>query len=173
MWTIFVLLILGILFPLTQILNIFYAGSVMEMVDRSVITSSIVIVVVKAINLYATRKGLNELFYVIKGLDGEIHDECHILYMNATIKLGHQLYFTYLCPYISTCVLLLFQTIFSMPENRMWSSTYGYPFEWAHNEYIYLGRFICSRNCKHLHRNFCGCSRYLWCDFDSHFFNAY
>ncbi|XP_031621607.1 odorant receptor 33a-like [Contarinia nasturtii] len=113
------------------------------MVDRSVITSSIITNVVKALNLYATRSGLNEFLMVIKGLDAEIHDESHIFKMNATIKLGHQLYFWYLGPYVSTCVLLVFQTIFSSPVNRMWQSTYSFPFEWAQQHQIYTsGLFI-------------------------------
>lgn len=138
-WTVLVLIVLGFLFPITQILNIFFAHSVTEMVDRLVITSSVVVVVLKGMAIYSTRKGLNEFFEIIKGLDSEIHDDSQILQMNKTIKIGHQLYFSYLYPYISTCVLLVFQTIYSKPETRMWSSTYAYPFEWAQRTNIYVG----------------------------------
>ncbi|XP_055322119.1 odorant receptor 33a-like [Sitodiplosis mosellana] len=109
------------------------------MVDRSVITSSVVVVVVKAIALFTTRKGLNEFLEIIKSLDSEIHDESHIFQMNKTIKIGHRLYISYLYPYISTCVLLVFQTIYSKPETRMWSSTYAYPFKWAQRTNVYVG----------------------------------
>lgn len=113
------------------------------MVDRSVITSSVVIVVVKWVVLYTTQKGLNQFFELIKRLDSEIQDKKHIDQMNKTIKIGHQLYFAYLYPYISTCVLLVFQTIYSKPENRMWYSTYAYPFDWAKRSNVYVcGLFL-------------------------------
>lgn len=138
-WTVVIFLTLGFLFPISQILNIFFANSIIEMVDRSVITSSVVVVVVKGMALYTTRKGLNDFFETIKGLESEIYDESHITKMNKTIKIGHQLYFSYLYPYISTCVILIIQTIYSKPESRMWSSTYAYPFEWAQRTDIYVG----------------------------------
>lgn len=138
-WTVLVLIVLGFFFPISQILNIFFAHSIMEMVERLVITSSVVVVVLKGMAIYSTRKGLNEFFEINKGLDSEIRDDSQILQMNKTIKIGHQLYFSYLYPYISTCVLLVFQTIYSKPESRMWSSTYAYPFEWAQQTNIYVG----------------------------------
>lgn len=135
--------ILGILFPISLILNFFFVDSIIEMVDRSVITSSVIVVVLKALNLYATRSGFDEFLKIIKILDGEIHEESHIFQMNATIKLSHQLYFCYLFPYVSTCGLLAFQTLFSAPANRLWQSTYSYPFKWAQNNQIYTsGLFI-------------------------------
>lgn len=142
-WAVLIFLALGILFPLSQILNIFFAQSVAEMVDRSVITSSVVIVVVKGAVLHTTQKGLNQYFKLIKRLDSEVQDEKDIEQMNKTITIGHQLYFSYLYPYISTCVLLVFQTVYSKPENRMWYSTYAYPFDWAKRSNVYVcGLFL-------------------------------
>lgn len=142
-WTIIVFVLLGILFPFSQVLNIFFADSIMEMVDRSVITSSVVVVVIKAVNLYHKRNGLTDLFNELKKLDDDIKETSHIIQMNSTIKIGCQLYFTFLFPYISTCIVLVFQTIFSKPESRLWSSTYAYPFDWTHETHIYIsGLFI-------------------------------
>lgn len=142
-WTVVVFLVLGLLFPFSQILNIFFANSIMEMVDRSVITSSVVVVVIKALSLYANRKGFSEFLELLQELDGEITEVSHITQLNSAIKVGHRLYFTYLYPYVSTCVLLIFQTIYSRPEIRLWSSTYAYPFEWAQQTHIYVsGLFI-------------------------------
>lgn len=142
-WTFFVILLLGILFPFSQILNIFFADSITEMVDRSVITSSVVIVVVKALNLYTKRRELNEFFEIMKELDDEIQEEYQIQRMKSAIKISHQLFFAYFYPYISTCVLLVFQTIYSRPAIRLWSSTYAYPFDWAQKTKVYvIGLFI-------------------------------
>lgn len=142
-WTVIIFIVLGVLFPLSQIVNIIFVNSVTEMVDRSVITSSVVVVVIKALNLYANRKRLTELLNQLTDLDGEINELSHIQHINLAIKFGHRLYFTFLYPYISTCVLLVFQTIYSRPEIRLWSSTYEYPFEWAHQTHIYvIGLFI-------------------------------
>lgn len=142
-WTALVFFVFGIFFPLSQIVNVFFVNSVTEMVDRSVITSSVVVVVIKALNLYANRKKLTELLNQLKDLDGEINELSHIQHLNSAIKIGHRIYFTFFYPYILTCVLLVFQTFHSRPEIRLWSSTFAYPFEWAHQTNVYIsGLFI-------------------------------
>lgn len=142
-WTLFIFLVLGLLFPLSQILNIIFADSIIEMVDRSVITSSVVVVVIKALNLYIKRKELDDFFSEIKKLDIEIQEESQVQQISTAIKISHKLFFSYLYPYISTCVLLAFQTIYSRPAIRMWSSTYAYPFDWSQKTEIYVtGLFI-------------------------------
>lgn len=143
MWTMLIFITIGTLFPISQIVNIFFAKSVTEMAERMVITSSVIVVAAKAFILYINRKGLDDLLQLLKDLDGEIQERSHINQLNSAVKLGRQMYIAYLFPYISTCVLLVFQTIYSRPENRMWSSTYAYPFEWAQRPAVYVsGLFI-------------------------------
>lgn len=137
-WAVIVWLILGILYPCTLILSLFFADSIYEMAEHLVLTSSVVVLVIKAINLLLNRKELRQLFGQLEELDGDIREEPHVAQMQALILMSHRLYFSFLCPYIFTCVLLVFQAIFSSPETRMWSSTYSYPFDWAHFTYIYV-----------------------------------
>lgn len=137
-WAVIVWLILGIFYPLSLILNLIFAESIFEMAERLVITSSVVVLVIKAINLISNRNGLRQLFVQLKELDDGISDELHVAEMQSVIQISHRLYFSFLCSYISTCVLLVFQAIFSKPETRMWSSTYSYPYDWAHLSYVYV-----------------------------------
>lgn len=138
-WTMILFVIVGFLFPLSQILSIFFASSISEMVDRMVITSSVVIVVVKAINVYTKQEKLQEFFHVIKRLDKKITEEAHIAQFNEIIKFSQQMYFSFFYSFLSTCVVLVFQTIYSKPSRRLWSSTYSYPYEWAQHPYVYVG----------------------------------
>lgn len=142
LWTVLIFLVLGILFPLSQMLNIYFADTITEMVDRSIITSSVVVVVIKALNLYTNRNKLMEFFVNLKELDDEITETIHLQRLNSTVKLGQRLYFLFLYPYILTCILLVFQTIYSSPAIRLWMSTYAYPYEWAHQTPIYMSGLI-------------------------------
>lgn len=138
-WSWIFFLIVGVLFPFSQILSIFFAKSINEMVDRLIITSSAVVVVAKGLNLYTKCQQLMDFFAILRLLDREITETRHINQFNKVIRDAHRLYYLFLYPFIATCVLLVFQTIYSRPEIRLWSSTFTYPFEWAQDVCIYVG----------------------------------
>lgn len=138
-WTLTLFIFVGILFPLSIMLSVVFSNSISEMVDRMAIASSVIVVIVKAINVYKEQKKLEEFFHVAERLDKEITENDHISMFNGMLRFSQQIYFTFFYSFLSAWSMLVFQAIYSRPSSRLWSSTYSYPYEWAHHPYVYAG----------------------------------
>lgn len=142
LWSFITFITIGILFTLSLILSVFYSSSVDKIVDNLIITSSVVVVILKGINLFVNKSKLLELFQLLHRIDSQIHEEKHLSKFSIIFRDCRYLYTAYLYTFMPTVIMLIFQVIFSRPERRMWNSTYLYPYDWAKDPYAYYGGIV-------------------------------
>lgn len=137
LWTIISFIFVVFLLPISQIMNIILAQNVNDFVQQTVIASSLINVSLKCFNVYFQRSGLNELFHVLKEMDMDIVAVSHKAELDKAIKRIHRSFFTYLIFFNANWAFSVVQTYNAPPETKIWSSTYTYPFEWAHLSGVY------------------------------------
>lgn len=136
-WTIISFISVNLLLPISQIMNIFSAQNVNDFVQQTVISSSLINVSLKGFNLYYQRSGLNEMFDVLKEMDMDIVEGSHKTELNKAIKRIHRSFFTYLIFFNANWAFSVVQSYNAPSETKIWSSTYTYPFAWAHYSGVY------------------------------------
>lgn len=138
LWTIVNVFGLNIAFTLIEVSNTFYINSIDEMVDHLMITSTIFVTILKAINVLVHRKSILELFDLIRELDYDIEPVHHKIFI-PVLKISKFLFYAFLVSYLSCVSLVFVQIIFSEPQDRLYSSTHFYPNEFLHATGIYNG----------------------------------
>lgn len=143
--SIFILVVIGIGCPLTQIINVIFVDSLANFMDQLLVSVTVVAATVKGVNFYMQQKKVRRIFALHK----RMLDRIDIGFNDSDdIKLQKIIRFNVLiCKfflYIYWCGLTAvgFQTIFSSPEKRLWPSTYFLPFESAKVPTVYMAGLI-------------------------------
>lgn len=134
--TITFFLVVGILFPLTQFVNIFYANSMEEILDSLFLTMTHWANIYKAAIIYWHRNSIREVFrtheILIRDGDRNATNNDRVAWINIYIHIILSIL------YFNWWVLLVVQIIFSKPFDRMHSSTSRLPYEYLQRSSINL-----------------------------------
>lgn len=141
LWTLVNVFVFNIAFTLIEVSNTFYTNSIDEMVDHLMITSTIFVTILKAINVLLHRKSILELFDLIRELDNDV-ESMHRKIFIPVLKISKFLFYAFLISYLCSLSLVFLQTIFSEPQDRLYSSTHFYSNEVLHVPSIYNGVLI-------------------------------
>lgn len=139
MWTTVLLVVFGITYPLSLFINICYVKSIEAAVDVIVIAIPILTSTLKAINIYNHQSNIRHIFALHKKMLQSRNKNVDDTSKFATIqKTNRLLARSFSALYFATWVTILLQTIASKPADRLWSSTYNLPYEFAKSHTIYV-----------------------------------
>lgn len=141
-WTVIFTLAVNFAFPISQIICVLWVDSVPAAVDHLVITSTVIMAVVKGLNVLAKKKTFVELLRLMKELDATVTPDEHEKIFKQKFFVSDGLLLLFCANYIGSWLCVAIQVIMSSPEHRLWSSTYLYPSEFLHNHRIYFGGII-------------------------------
>lgn len=138
LWTTLLFATLGITFPLSQFMNVFFVNSIERAVDTAFFAITFLAGTLKAINIYKQQSNIRQIFALHKQMlqdsNKSVDDErcMNIVQTNLVIVRF------FLTLYFATWSIAVLQAIFSNPENRLWPSTYNLPYEFAKSDTVYL-----------------------------------
>lgn len=141
-WVVLFTLAVNIGFPLSQLICVLYVDSVNAAVDHLVITSTVIMAVIKGLNVLAKKKTFVELLRLMERLDETVKPEEHENIFKRKFRDSNRLLSLFCINYIGSWTCVAIQVVMSEPEHRLWSSTYLYPNEFLHQSSIYLGGMI-------------------------------
>lgn len=141
-WVVFFTLTVYIGFPISQLISVLWIDSVNAAVDNLIITSSVIMAVVKGLNVLAKKKTFVELLHLMKELDSTVTPAEHNRIFKRKFLVSDGLILLFCVSYIGSWTCIVIQVIMSDPEHRLWSSTYLYPSDFLHHSGIYLGGII-------------------------------
>lgn len=140
--TIFVFLFIGITFPLSQISCMFFMTTLNQVVECLIILSSVVVVILKAVNLYIQQKKMLELLKSIKETEKEIVLSSHQDKFIGIFRSCRRIFNGYMISYMFIIFSLVLQSFFSSRDKRSWSSTYIFPYEFAQKLEVYFSVLV-------------------------------
>lgn len=127
--------LIGILFPMSQFINIFYAVSIDEAMDFSFLSVACWGPAFKMFVMYSQQENIRKLFRMHEDMmRGNRSDE---LFSQITRNNVNMFKF-FLSLYLATWAAVVIQIIFSKPENGAWASTSHLPHEFAKDATVYL-----------------------------------
>ena len=124
-------------FPLSQIWCVLFVDSVEKVVDQLVLTSTVWMASIKAVNLYSHKRSLQKLFGMLMQLDSRVHGLNEQQQFEPIYKISRLLFNAFLVAYLSAWGCIGLQIIWAPPEKVVWTSTLLYPYGWAQGETIY------------------------------------
>lgn len=127
--------------PLSELVCVLFVGSVDAIVDNLVLTSSVILVVLKTFNVLVKQKIFYEVFDILKELDETITPKDHKIFVQISKRSSFWLLF-FLIDFVSCWAISLFQVIVSDAKYRIWSSTYLYPAGILHHPIIYFSGVV-------------------------------
>lgn len=132
----------NIIFPITEIVCVFFVDSVEQVVDHMILRITIILIVIKSFIVLATKNRFAEILNIMKELDESVTtDESQEIFLPILKRSNFMISF-YFYDYVICYIISLLQVIVSPPEQRIWSSTYLYPIELLHHPAIYLGVIV-------------------------------
>lgn len=143
LWSLFFSFIVYIAFSISLLVCVFFVDSVNKIVDHMIITSSVIMVAVKAYNVLVMRKQFDELLILMQELDDSTTIEEHRNIFQPIFKESDFLFKFFCFSYLSTWSAIALQVIVSPPDERTWPSTYLYPIKYLHHPFIYVGGLFC------------------------------
>lgn len=141
LWTLTMFLVVGVAFPLSQLINCLFVDSVDAFVAILLVTTTATVVVAKSVIIYKKRSKLVRLLDILRRLDSEVHELDHVEIMNRVLRQCVKIYYLFLFIYVLACAILTFQVLLVPKEYRVWPSTSMYPYKWAQVESVYIGGF--------------------------------
>lgn len=141
-WVVFFTITVNIGFPVSQLICVLWVDSVNAAVDHLVITSTVIMAVVKGLNVLAKKKTFVELLRLMKELDSTVTPDEYERIFKRKFQLSDGLLLLFCINYIGSWTCVAIQVIMSDPAHRLWSSTYLYPSEFLHQRSIYTGGII-------------------------------
>lgn len=141
-WAIIFTLIVNIGFPVSQVVCVLWVDSVNAAVDLLVITSTVIMAVIKGLNVLVKKKTFVELLHLMKELDASITSAEYEKFFKRKLSHSNRLLLLFCLNYIGSWTCLTIQVIMSDPADRLWSSTFLYPNEFLHIRSIYIGGII-------------------------------
>lgn len=140
--TILVLLLIGITFPVSQISGIFFMTTLNQVVECLIILSSVIVVILKGINLYTQQNKMLELLRSIEKTEKSIILPSHQDKFKEIFRSCRRIFNSYMIGYMFTIFSLVLQAIFSSRDKRSWSSTYIFPYDFAQRSDVYFGVLV-------------------------------
>lgn len=131
-----------VLYPISSLVCVFFMNTVDAIVDNLVLTSSLILVSMKALNLLIHQQKLVEILCILKKLDKTISPQEYQLIFASIFKRSNVLFFCFFGNFIMCYVTVLLLVLVSDPGHRTWSSTYLYPIEILHHRIIYFGGVV-------------------------------
>lgn len=141
-WIVIFISIVNIGFPISQLVCVLWVDSVDAAVDNLIITSSVVMVVVKGLDVLAKKKTFVELLRLMMELDATVTFEEYERILKQKFLHSDRLLLLFCVTYIGAWSCIVIQVIMSDPVHKLWSSTYLYPNEFLHRRDIYVGGII-------------------------------
>lgn len=141
-WTYFFNIIICVGFPLTQMVCVFYVDSVAVIVGLFVITVTNLITTVKALIIRAKKKQFDKLLQVMQEIDLQIPSSVIKTTMTKISNESTLIKNVFSMMYLSCWTSVALQVIFSPRDERIWSSTFPYPYGIMHEPVIYFGILI-------------------------------
>lgn len=139
LWKHFFFIAVCVLFPISLAIVVPYVDTLDTLLDHLLNTVSLFMVSIKAFNVIVRQKEFEELFQSMDSINQSVnHVEFNSFYQQ-TKNLGHKIVKGFLTFYAMTWMNLVVETIFSSPEERIWSSTYLIPIDVLHQPIIYYG----------------------------------
>lgn len=138
-WVVFFTLTVNFGFPVSQLICVLFVNSVNAAVDHLVITSTVIMAVVKGLNVLAKKKTFVQLLRLMKELDATVSAEEHKAIFKGKFRDSNCLILLFCANYIGSWLCVMVQVIMSDPAHRLWSSTYLYPLPLLHHRAIYVG----------------------------------
>lgn len=137
--TVMWLLLIGIPFPLTIFVNLYYATTIQQIVDHFLISTTAMFCTLKAINIYWQQRNVRKVFELHATMLNKSNNKFDDVDEFNRIKRYNRLilrFFVFL--YLTTWCTVVLQVIFGKPEKRMWPSTYNLPHETLKEPKLYL-----------------------------------
>lgn len=133
------IIFIGIGFPFTELMNIFFVDSVSKIIDHCLISSTVVSGTVKGVNLYVQQSKLRKIFRLHKDMmaryaNGAAEKE---KFQNIT-KHNLEIHNFFLYSYLTGSAGVALQVLLSNPESRLFASTYLLPYAFASQPLVYL-----------------------------------
>lgn len=141
-WIVIFSFFMNIGFPISQLICVLWVDSVNAAVDHLIITSTVIMAVIKGFNVLAKQKNFIELFDLMKELDSTVTPEEHDTIFKRKFILSDRLLLLFCVNYMGSWTSAVIQEIMSSPAQRLYSSTYYYPSEFLHDRRIYVGGII-------------------------------
>lgn len=143
--TIFILAVIEIGSPLTQLINVIFVGSLADFMDQLLVSTTMVASTVKGVNFYMQQRKLRQVFQLHKRMldrpDIGFNDGDDVA-LQKVVRFNVFICKFFLCMYGCGITTVTLQVIFSSPEKRLWPSTYFLPFEFGKDPTIYLAGLI-------------------------------
>lgn len=141
-WIVIFSLFINFGFPISQVICVLWVESVNSAVDHLIITSTVIMAVIKGFNALAKQKSFYELFDLMKELDSTVTPEEYDKIFKQKFLVSDRLLLLFCVNYMASWTSAVVQEIMSHPSKRLYSSTYYYPSEFLHDPRIYLGGVI-------------------------------
>lgn len=137
---------IGVVFPLTLFLNIFFAESIDEAMNYLFISITCWNSAFKAAVIYSQRENIRKLFHMHADMlrGGSSESDRHFDQIART-NVNMYKYFQIL--YCSAWIAKVIQTVLSKPENRVWASTSHMPYKFAQNHTVYISGLLYQITC--------------------------
>lgn len=126
-----------VMFTVSAVICVFFCNSIDAMVDNLLLSTTFVMVSIKAFNMLATKRTFFNVFRTLKELDATVTTDEH---RQIFVPIFERSAFIFKCIFVQFLVngiLIVAQVLLSKPELRILSSTYLYPGEFWHNPIIY------------------------------------
>lgn len=145
-WSKIFVVVVAIGFPLSQLACVLFVGSVDEIVEHLVLSSTCVTASIKGIIVLIQKRKLVKLLEIINVMDerASIGKREYKEIFDPIMKRSRQLGLMFIGAYGTAWSILALEVIFASVEKRgkSWSSTSLYPSEYLHKPSIYWGCLI-------------------------------
>lgn len=141
-WSTFCIVMVYLGYPISQLITLFYVNTVTTAVDRLVMTSTIVMAAIKALNVLTKRRTFMKLFHLMTDLDDTITPKEHEAVFKGIFRDSNRLFVLFFVNYIVAWICVDFQSIMSDPERKLYPSTYFFQNEFLNQRPIYVGVMV-------------------------------
>lgn len=126
----------------SQLISVFYLDSINAIVDHLILTSTNIMMSIKAFNLLYKRKVFAKLLQLMKQMDNTVSDDEEKSIFRPLFIDSDRMLLIFLIDYAFSWIFVAIQVIMSPPKTRIWSSTFFYPVEILHRPNIYIGGIL-------------------------------
>lgn len=117
--------------------SIIFVKSMKQVIDNLIVSSSVLLVVIKGIIIYFTKPKALNVLKLMRELDARVDGDDEESVLAVIYDQSGKLLKLFLGAYMTAWVALAFQSLWADKEESFWSSTALYPYEISQNKIVY------------------------------------
>lgn len=131
----------GFAFPLSLIINVFYADAIEDVMDSLFISATCLNTTFRAAVVYSQRSNIRRLFRIHVDLMRNCDRDGNQMFRNV-VHLNVNVFRFLLCFYSAACGIIIPQVALCKRENGIWPSTSRMPYAFANKQWVYLSALL-------------------------------